>query len=160
MAPPEKRARKKEHRDAVVAAREAALRRRRNIRLGAAVGLVGVLVGLAMFNSGGDEPSNQAGGDATPAVTPEPDASDAVAAKAFTSMEWSPEDQANVDRAKDERSSAIIGYGIGGGLLVAAIVTLIVTEPKAETIVITPRRPTPTVVPAEGGAVLGGRWSF
>jgi hypothetical protein len=88
------------------------------------------------------------------------DAANAVAADSFTSMAWTPEDQANVDRAEDNRGKAAIAYGIGGGLLVAAIVTLIVTEPKAETIVITPNRPMPIVAPAEGGALLGGRWSF
>jgi peptidylprolyl isomerase len=66
----EKRARKKEHRDAVLAAREAALRRRRNIRLGAAVGVIGVLVGLAMFNSGDDGSNTTAGGEPTPVTTP------------------------------------------------------------------------------------------
>ncbi|MEA2446864.1 MAG: hypothetical protein QOK47_501 [Actinomycetota bacterium] len=68
MAPPEKRVRKKEHRDAMVAAREAALRRRRNIRLGAALVVVGALVGLAIFNSKDEGPNTQAGGK--PATTP------------------------------------------------------------------------------------------
>lgn len=88
------------------------------------------------------------------------DASNAVGADSFTSMAWTPEDQANVDRAEDNRGKAAIAYGIGGGFMIAAIVTLIVTEPKAETIVITPKRPMPIVTPADGGALLGGRWSF
>lgn len=90
------------------------------------------------------------------------DAANAVGADSFTSTAWGPDDQANVDRAADNRSKAMVAYGIGGGLLLAAVVTLIVTEPAAETVVITPRTPsvTPTVSPAEGGAVLGGRWSF
>ncbi|MDX2093407.1 MAG: hypothetical protein SFX73_36520 [Kofleriaceae bacterium] len=88
------------------------------------------------------------------------DASNAVAADTFTSEAWSTADQANVDRADDNRRKAALAYGIGGAFVVASIVTLIVTEPKAETIVITPNRPTPIVTPAEGGAMLGGRWSF
>jgi peptidylprolyl isomerase len=69
MTAPDKRARKKEHRDAVVAAREAALRRRRNIRLGSALAVVAALVGFALFSSRGDEPGPQAGGAPTSGAT-------------------------------------------------------------------------------------------
>jgi peptidylprolyl isomerase len=69
MPAQEKRARKKEHRDAVMAARMAALRRRRNIRLGGALVVVAALVGLAIFNSGKDEPKTPAGGSPTSVPT-------------------------------------------------------------------------------------------
>ncbi len=63
----DKRARKKAHRDAQAEARAAAMRRRRNIRLGG-VGLVLiVLVGMALFltNDEGEEPNEPASAETT-----------------------------------------------------------------------------------------------
>lgn len=88
------------------------------------------------------------------------EAANAVASDGATGTAWTADDQANLDRAGDNRTRAAIAYGIGGGLIVAAIVAAVLTEPAQETTVIIPRGPAPTVAPAEGGAVLGGRWSF
>ena len=51
----EKRARKKEHRDQVVAEREAALRRRRLARFGTVAALLAAVIGFALFSGRGDE---------------------------------------------------------------------------------------------------------
>jgi peptidylprolyl isomerase len=84
MSRTDKRARKKEHRDAVVAAREAALRRRRNIRLGVALLVVLALVGFAVLSSGDDEqdPTPAAGGTPTPSGTSEEEPKVACGAEA------------------------------------------------------------------------------
>jgi hypothetical protein len=86
------------------------------------------------------------------------DAATAVSADAATGRAWTAADRAQVDRAADNRGRAVIAYSVGGGLVIAAIVTALLTEPKEETTVIVPRGP--TVMPAEGGAVLGGAWQF
>lgn len=88
------------------------------------------------------------------------DAANAVSADGATGRAWSAEDRAEVDRAADNRGRAAIAYSIGGGLVIAAIVTALLTEPEEETTVIVPRGPAPMVMPAEGGAVLGGAWRF
>ncbi len=88
-------------------------------------------------------------------------ASDDVSASKFTGHAWTTDDQDLVDRADRSRSRAIVGYSVGGALLIGAAVAFIVTEPKAETTVIRPHgRGSPSVAPTEGGAVLGGMWSF
>ncbi|MBA3462389.1 MAG: hypothetical protein H0T46_20675 [Deltaproteobacteria bacterium] len=88
-------------------------------------------------------------------------ASDDVAADSYTGQAWTREDEELVDRADRSRSRAIIGYSVGGALLVGAAIYYIVTEPKSETAVIRPHgRGSPTVSPTEGGALLGGMWSF
>jgi hypothetical protein len=88
-------------------------------------------------------------------------ASSDVSASKYTGHAWTSDDQDLVDRADRSRSHAIILYGVGGALLIGAAVVWIATEPKSETAVIHPHgRGTPTVQPAEGGAVLGGMWSF
>jgi hypothetical protein len=90
------------------------------------------------------------------------DAANAVSADGATGRAWSADDRAQVDRAADNRGRAVIAYSVGGGLVIAAIVTALLTEPDEQTTVIVPRGPavTPTVMPAEGGAVLGGAWRF
>ncbi len=60
MTAPDKRARNKQHRDEIRAARLAELKRRRNIRLTVAVGLLVVLVGGAIAFSG-EEPGSGGG---------------------------------------------------------------------------------------------------
>ena len=88
------------------------------------------------------------------------DASDQVSASAFTARAWTADEQDAFDRADRSGTRAAIGYGVGGALLVAAVVTLIVTDPGTEVTVIRPRSASPVVSPAPGGALFGGMWSF
>lgn len=90
-------------------------------------------------------------------------AADEVAADGYTGEVWTAAHQDAYDRAR--RSSTVAGvlYGVGGALLLATAITYIVTEPKAETIVIHPRANPKTsalIAPTRGGAILGGTWSF
>jgi hypothetical protein len=94
-------------------------------------------------------------------------AADAVSAHEPNGRVWTVADQADVTRAHDSGTRAAIGYGIGGALLIGAAVTYILTEPRSEKRIIHPHgtgatapTPVPSVVPASGGAVLGGQWSF
>lgn len=89
-------------------------------------------------------------------------ASDDVSSNKFTGHAWTTEDQDLVDRADRSRSRAIVGYSIGGALLVGAVVAFIITEPRSETAVIHPhgRGSTAIVEPTHGGAVVGGMWRF
>lgn len=88
-------------------------------------------------------------------------ASNDVSSDRFTGHAWTAEDEALVDRADRSRGRAIVAYSAGGALLLGAAIVYIVTEPRSETTVIHPHgRGTPTVAPTEGGAVLGGMWSF
>jgi hypothetical protein len=82
-------------------------------------------------------------------------AADDVSATRPTSLSWTAGRQATYDRAHDDAVKAGVFYGIGGALLVGAVVGLIVTVPRDETTVIHPHV---TVQP--GGATLGGTWSF
>ncbi len=85
---------------------------------------------------------------------------DDVSAGKFTGKAWTSEDIALFDDAERSRTRATIAYSIGGALLIGAAIAFIVTDPGSETTVITPSRTTPTVSGTEGGAVLGGMWSF
>lgn len=85
------------------------------------------------------------------------DAADAVSADTFTGRAWSAEDVALVDQADRSKTRATVAYGLGGALLVAAVVTFIVTDPPSERSVI---RTGAIVAPTSGGAVVGGMWSF
>jgi len=88
-------------------------------------------------------------------------ASSDVSSDRFTGHAWTSEEQDLVDRADRSKTRAIIGYSVGGALLVGAAIVWIATEPKSETAVIHPHgRGTPTAQPTEGGAILGGMWSF
>ena len=82
-------------------------------------------------------------------------AADSVSAHSPTSTPWTPQRQATYDQAHDSGVKAEIFYGLGGALVVGAVVGLLVTIPKEETTVIHPHV---TVQP--GGATLGGSWSF
>jgi len=82
-------------------------------------------------------------------------AADDVSAHQPMSLPWTPQRQATYDQAHDSAVKAEIFYGVGGALLIGAVVGLIVTQPKAETTVIHPH-----VEVAPGGAVLGGSWRF
>jgi len=87
-------------------------------------------------------------------------ANDVSSAK-YTGHAWTSEDEALVDRADRSKTRAIVGYSVGGALLIGAVVAFIVTEPRSETTVIHPHgRGSPTLAPTSGGAVLGGMWTF
>ena len=67
----DKRARKKDHRDAVVAQRQAMLRRRRAARLGAVLTVLVLIVGAALITAGGDDgDENDAGSQPKPTAAP------------------------------------------------------------------------------------------
>jgi len=85
------------------------------------------------------------------------EASDEVTADAFTGRSWSVEDVEQVDRADRSKTLATVGYAVGGSLLVAAVVTFIVTEPASDRSVI---RTGAIVSPTSGGAIVGRMWSF
>jgi len=87
-------------------------------------------------------------------------AADEVSAGKYTGMAWTTEDVALADRADRSKTRATVAYSIGGALVVGAVIAFIATDPPSETVVIRPSRGTPTVAPTEGGAVLGGMWSF
>ena len=93
-------------------------------------------------------------------------AADDVSAHKPINEAWSADHDDTFDRAHSSSIAAGVLYGIGGGLLLATAIAYIVTEPKAETMVIQPHtsrqssRATPLVAPTRGGAVLGGVWSF
>jgi hypothetical protein len=88
-------------------------------------------------------------------------ASDEVSADSFTGRAWTAEDRALFDQAERSRGRAIIAYTAGGALLIGAAVLYIVTEPKSERAVIRPHgRGSPSVTATDGGAILGGMWSF
>ncbi len=87
-------------------------------------------------------------------------AADDVSSQKFTGKAWTSEDIALADQADRSKTRATIAYGIGGALLIGAVIAFIATDPRSETVVITPTRGTPTVAPVQGGAVLGGMWSF
>jgi hypothetical protein len=68
---------------------------------------------------------------------------------------WTPQLQAKYDQAHDSSVKAGVFYGIGGAVILGAIVGAIVTAPKEETTIIHPH-----VSATAGGAVVGGAWSF
>lgn len=89
------------------------------------------------------------------------DAADEVSSDKFTGHAWTTEDVALVDRADRSRTRAIVGYSVGGALLIGAIVAYIVTDPPSETAIIRPHgKGSAMVTPIEGGAMATGTWSF
>ena len=80
--PTDKRARKKDHRDAVLAQREALLRRRRLVRAGAMALVIAVIVGIAIASGGGGAGNTSASGSDDPAPSEQP--SDAPTENAAT----------------------------------------------------------------------------
>jgi hypothetical protein len=87
-------------------------------------------------------------------------AADDVGSVTFTGNAWTAEDVALVDQADRSRTRAVVAYSVGGALVIGAIIAFIATDPPTETFTIRPRGGTPTVVPTQGGAMLGGTWSF
>jgi hypothetical protein len=91
------------------------------------------------------------------------DKSDALSAHKLTGLPWTPERQAQYDAAHRSAVTAGVLYGIGGALVLGAAIAFMVTEPKMETITITPHtnpKPTALIAPTPGGALVGGMWSF
>ena len=82
-------------------------------------------------------------------------AADEVSANRPMSVPWTAERQATYDRAHDSGVKAEVFYGIGGALVLGAVVGLIVTAPKSETTVIHPH-----VAVGPEGASIGGSWSW
>ncbi len=74
-----------------------------------------------------------------------------------TGKPWTDADRKKEAQASDDRTRAAIFYGIGGALLVGAVVTYIATEPGSEIQVI---RPHTSVQPTPGGALVTRWWSF
>jgi hypothetical protein len=85
-----------------------------------------------------------------------------VSASMPTGLPWTAADQQEYERAHDSSVKAGVFYGIGGGLLIGAVVGLILTVPPSTKSVIHPSmaRVVPTLSPAHGGGVFGGAWSF
>ncbi len=83
------------------------------------------------------------------------DAANAVSADSPTNLAWGAKQQADYDRADSSKLKAEIFYGVGGALLIGAIVGYIVTAPEETTTVIHPH-----MAPTQGGAILGAGWSF
>ena len=71
---------------------------------------------------------------------------------------WTPALQAKYDQAHDSSTKAEVFYGLGGAVVIGAIVGLILTSPADQTTVIHPH--TAVVAPTPGGAVVGTAWSF
>jgi hypothetical protein len=90
------------------------------------------------------------------------DAADTVSPKHAINAPWTAEDQATYDRAHSSGIKAGVFYGLGGAVLVGAIVTYIVTAPKTETTIIHPHyaRVQPILAPSPTGAIVGGAWRF
>ncbi|MBV8759294.1 MAG: hypothetical protein JO257_18550 [Deltaproteobacteria bacterium] len=82
-------------------------------------------------------------------------AANEVSAHRPMSVPWTADRQATYDRAHDSAVKAGVFYGIGGALVLGAVVGLIVTVPKAETTVIHPH-----VAIGPEGASIGGSWSW
>lgn len=80
-------------------------------------------------------------------------AADAVSSDIPTGEAWTPAHQADYDRAGSARVGAIVGYSVGGALLVAALIALGVTTPADTINEVHIARP--TVAPTAGGAVAG-----
>lgn len=84
-----------------------------------------------------------------------------VGADTYTGHAWTAEDQELVDQADRSRSRAIIGYSVGGALLIGAIVAWVMTNPPSESVTIHPHgRGSAMLAPTEGGAMAFGMWSF
>lgn len=82
-------------------------------------------------------------------------AADEVSQHRPVSIPWTPERQATYDRAHDSAVKAGVFYGIGGALVLGAVVGLIVTTPTSEKTVIHPH-----VAVGPQGATIGGSWEW
>ena len=84
-------------------------------------------------------------------------AANKVTADSPTNRPWLPADQAAVDQASSDRTKAAIFYGVGGALIIGAVVALIVTDPGSTRTVIHPHL---AIAPTPGGAIAMRSWSF
>ncbi len=84
-------------------------------------------------------------------------ASNDVTAVEQAHVPWTTALQAKYDQAHDSSVKAGVFYGLGGAVVIGAIVGLIITEPKSETTVIHPHA---MIAPTAGGGIVAGTWSF
>lgn len=84
-------------------------------------------------------------------------ASDDVEAVQFEGEAWTQEEVDLVARAERSRGRAVIGYAVGGALVIGAITAFIVTAPKAERAVIRTGA-SASLIP--GGAMAVRTWRF
>jgi hypothetical protein len=80
-----------------------------------------------------------------------------------TGLVWTPERDSIREDAELARTLSIGAYSIGGGLVIAGLVTFILTDPGTEVVKIgedtqPSAQTTFSIVP--GGAVVGSEWSF
>ena len=85
-----------------------------------------------------------------------------VSPKHPTNTPWTQAQVDEVDRAHSSGIKAGVFYGLGGAVIIGAIVTYIVTQPKSETTVIHPHYAgvQPLIAPTPTGAMVGGAWRF
>ena len=83
------------------------------------------------------------------------DAADAVSSDIPTGEAWTPGLQADYDRAERSRVGAIVGYALGGALLVGGLVALGLTTPADTVNEVHIVRARPILAPTAGGAVAG-----
>ena len=88
------------------------------------------------------------------------DATQELSSHKPTGETWTAERQATYDRAHSSATTAAVFYSVGGAVLIGTAVAYILTEPKEETTIIHPHVSTPVVAPTQGGAIVGGMWSF
>lgn len=82
-------------------------------------------------------------------------AADAVSSDIPTGEAWTPGLQADYDRAGRSRIGAIVGYALGGALLVGGLVALGLTTPADTINEVHIGRARPILAPTAGGAVAG-----
>lgn len=80
-------------------------------------------------------------------------------AGAHTGLVWTAEREDTRQAAIRSRNVAIGGYAVGGGLALATAIYYIVTDPGEKEVSYEPGAPV-AVVPVDGGAMVGARWSF
>ena len=75
---------------------------------------------------------------------------------------WTAARQADYDNAHSSSVKAGVFYGLGGAVIIGAIIGAIVTQPHSETTVLHPHGAgaTALVAPTPDGALVGGTWSF
>lgn len=83
--------------------------------------------------------------------------SDKISATANTGRPWTPADQATADTASSDRTKAAVFYAVGGALIIASAITLMLTDPGSTHTVIHPHT---ALAPVPGGAIAMHEWSF
>ena len=77
----------------------------------------------------------------------------------FTSLTWTPQRQDTYDRALGDRTLAIVGYSVGGALLVGSAVALILTNPGSKAVEVGPSKAPPPTVPVSFRLLPGGAYA-